>query len=153
MKITNWNDGIKEVKELGFDKASPLARLIWSCETGNGIDQHAADDIYALIETINGMAETINDLADKNRFAILRKDVIIDAMEQVVEAADVISEGILVPGFLDNDDYVESVSFRILDAKELSRALCNLRSLSCGRKYHTKEPEKLVLDKQTRAAV
>ena len=49
-----WTEIIAEVNEKGFSTASSIARLIYSCETGNGIDQHAAEDlkyVSALIET------------------------------------------------------------------------------------------------------
>ncbi len=49
-----WTERIAEVNEKGFSTASSIARLIYSCETGNGIDQHAAEDlkyVSALIET------------------------------------------------------------------------------------------------------
>lgn len=49
-----WTERIAEVNKKGFSTASSIARLIYSCETGNGIDQHAAEDlkyVSALIET------------------------------------------------------------------------------------------------------
>jgi len=39
-----WNERIKEAKEKGFDNASPIARLIYSCEIGE-INQHASEDL------------------------------------------------------------------------------------------------------------
>lgn len=43
-----WFERLKEVQEKGFHSASSIARLIFSCETENGIDQHAAEDLKAV---------------------------------------------------------------------------------------------------------
>lgn len=46
-----WSEHLQAVKESGFDDASPLARLIYSCEIGD-IDQHASEDLKAVSATI-----------------------------------------------------------------------------------------------------
>jgi len=48
----NWNDYVNEVNKKGFAGASPMARLVWSCDTTRGIDQHASPDIIAVMEEI-----------------------------------------------------------------------------------------------------
>ena len=47
-----WKDYYEEVKEKGFSKASPLARLVWSCDVGD-IDQHAGEDLHVMIDMEN----------------------------------------------------------------------------------------------------
>lgn len=48
----NWKTLLDEVEQKGFENASPLARLAWSCETGNGVDQHAAPDIEDIMTEV-----------------------------------------------------------------------------------------------------
>jgi len=42
-----WSERLQEVKELGFEGASPIARLIYECERDN-INQHASEDLKAI---------------------------------------------------------------------------------------------------------
>lgn len=42
-----WNERLAEVDEVGFENASPIARLIYMCEVGQ-IDQHASEDLKAI---------------------------------------------------------------------------------------------------------
>lgn len=39
-----WSERLAEVNKVGFEKASPIARLIYECERG-AIDQHASEDL------------------------------------------------------------------------------------------------------------
>ena len=39
-----WAERLQEVKDKGFENASPIARLIYECEIGN-INQHASEDL------------------------------------------------------------------------------------------------------------
>jgi hypothetical protein len=57
----NWNTLIDDVVKRGFANASSIARLVWSCEVGNGIDQHAAPDLKIILAKLNDADE----LADK----------------------------------------------------------------------------------------
>jgi hypothetical protein len=54
--MKRWKDYVNEVKEKGFDNASPLARLIWSCEVGR-IDQHASADLNLIADAIEAARE------------------------------------------------------------------------------------------------
>jgi len=49
----DWKSLCKEVDEKGFDNASALARLVWACETGRGVDQHCSEDLKEIIELLN----------------------------------------------------------------------------------------------------
>lgn len=66
-----WEDYVNEVRTKGFDKASPLARLIWSCEVGQ-IDQHASVDLMAIAETI----EALKAERDEARQIVIEADVL-----------------------------------------------------------------------------
>ena len=46
-----WSERLQEVKNKGFEKASPIARLIYECERGN-INQHAAEDLKCISATL-----------------------------------------------------------------------------------------------------
>ena len=39
-----WAERLQEIKDKGFENASPIARLIYECECGN-INQHASEDL------------------------------------------------------------------------------------------------------------
>ena len=52
-----WKDYVNEVREKGFEKASPIARLIWSCETENGINQHASCDLIEIADALEAARE------------------------------------------------------------------------------------------------
>jgi len=49
---TKWQEYCREVRDKGFDNASPMARLVWSCETGRGIDQHASTDLLEIMDEL-----------------------------------------------------------------------------------------------------
>lgn len=67
--MNEWKDYVNEVREKGFENASPLARLIWTCEVGH-IDQHASIDLkniaeqIAELEAAKGAAEALIQEAD-----------------------------------------------------------------------------------------
>lgn len=42
-----WSERLREVKDKGFEGASPIARLIYECERDN-INQHASEDLKAI---------------------------------------------------------------------------------------------------------
>jgi hypothetical protein len=46
-----WSERLQEVKDKGFEKASPIARLIYECERDN-INQHAAEDLKHISATL-----------------------------------------------------------------------------------------------------
>ena len=46
-----WSERLQEVKDKGFEKASPIARLIYECERGN-INQHASEDLKHISATL-----------------------------------------------------------------------------------------------------
>jgi hypothetical protein len=48
----NWSELVEEVHKRGFNASSSVARLVYSCETGRGIDQHAAPDLKIIIEQL-----------------------------------------------------------------------------------------------------
>ena len=52
-----WQERLDEVKQVGFNNASSIARLIYSCETGHGIDQHAAEDLKVISSLIAAAGE------------------------------------------------------------------------------------------------
>ncbi len=56
--MNGWKDYVAEVKENGFDKASPIARLIWSCEVGQ-INQHASLDLMEIAEELAVMRAAV----------------------------------------------------------------------------------------------
>jgi hypothetical protein len=56
-----WQERLAEVAELGFEQASPIARMIYECERGN-INQHASEDlkwISAQIAMLEDMMEGV----------------------------------------------------------------------------------------------
>ena len=55
-----WQERLDEVKAVGFEKASSIARLIYSCEVGNGIDQHASEDLKVISSLIAAAGEYEN---------------------------------------------------------------------------------------------
>jgi hypothetical protein len=46
-----WSERLQEVKDKGFENASPIARLIYECESGN-INQHASEDLKCISATL-----------------------------------------------------------------------------------------------------
>lgn len=54
-----WQKRLQEVVDEGFENASPIARLIYSCEIGQ-IDQHASEDLKA----VSAFIETAYDLLE-----------------------------------------------------------------------------------------
>jgi len=58
-----WKDYVEQVNQQGFEQASPLARLIWSCEVGQ-IDQHASRDLIFIMERFEELAALRADLAE-----------------------------------------------------------------------------------------
>ena len=59
-----WVERLQEVKDKGFEKASPIARLIYECERGN-INQHAAEDLKYISATLAVLNELpFTDLSD-----------------------------------------------------------------------------------------
>ncbi len=59
--MNEWKDYVNEVREKGFENASPLARLVWSCEVGH-IDQHASTDLIKIIDRIAELETAASDL-------------------------------------------------------------------------------------------
>jgi hypothetical protein len=51
--MKTWKSLCDEVEKLGFENATPLARLVWSCEVGRGVNQHCAPDLQYIIERLN----------------------------------------------------------------------------------------------------
>jgi hypothetical protein len=43
-----WKEYLQEIARDGFENSSSMARMIYSCETGNGIDQHVSEDLKAV---------------------------------------------------------------------------------------------------------
>jgi hypothetical protein len=62
-----WDECLQDVKKNGFDKSSPLGRLIYSCEIGD-INQHASEDLKAISATL----ATLRD--DKLKLEIAARD-------------------------------------------------------------------------------
>ena len=60
--MKTWEELVSEVEEVGFEKASAAARLAWSCETGRGIDQHAAPDLKELFGEIERLRTLLKKL-------------------------------------------------------------------------------------------
>lgn len=60
--MKQWKDYVDEAKS-DFDKASPIARLIWSCEVFN-IDQHASDDLMDIAEKLERLERCEKALAE-----------------------------------------------------------------------------------------
>lgn len=46
-----WAERLQEVKDKGFENASPIARLIYECERDN-INQHASEDLKHISATL-----------------------------------------------------------------------------------------------------
>jgi hypothetical protein len=76
--MNQWSDYVKEVQAKGFGNASPVARLVWSCDVGQ-IDQHASPDLD----------EVSRELA---LFEIVKKSIRCGCNEQILGEAD----GVLV---------------------------------------------------------
>ena len=62
---TKWQKYVREVGDKGFNYSSPLSRLVWSCEVGRGIDQHASTDIQAIIDERAEMLELLKEIETK----------------------------------------------------------------------------------------
>ena len=57
-KKSKWDELCNQVRAVGFGQApAGIARLAYACEIGDGIDQHAADDIWAMIDEIDTLRE------------------------------------------------------------------------------------------------
>ena len=56
--MKNWKDYVNEVEEKGFGNASPIARLIWSCEVDQ-INQHASPDLILIADVIEAAQNVI----------------------------------------------------------------------------------------------
>lgn len=54
-----WKERVQEVKEKGFLRASPIARLIYECEVGD-IDQHASEDLKIISAVIATCEATLS---------------------------------------------------------------------------------------------
>jgi hypothetical protein len=57
--MKDWKDYVTEVEENGLDNASPIARLIYCCETGQGVDQHASIDLLAIVAELQAAADAL----------------------------------------------------------------------------------------------
>jgi hypothetical protein len=73
-----WSERCQEVVEKGLKNASPIARLIYSCETGQGIDQHASEDLKAVSAALQAAADAL-----AAREAML--DVAVDYLGKMIE--------------------------------------------------------------------
>jgi hypothetical protein len=69
-----WSERCQEVVEKGLKNASPIARLIYSCETGQGIDQHASEDLKAVSAALQAAAD-----------ALAARDAAIEAVRQYAQ--------------------------------------------------------------------
>ena len=81
-----WQDYVNEVETKGFGKASPIARLIWSCEVGK-IDQHASPDldvIAEIIEAARGLVDYRRRVGPLN-FQLEKADGFIRRMSDALE--------------------------------------------------------------------
>lgn len=63
---TKWQEYVGEVRDKGFNYSSPLSRLVWSCEVGNGIDQHASTDIQAIMDERADMLSLLKEIEWKD---------------------------------------------------------------------------------------
>lgn len=72
--MPTWKDYVQEVKDKGFENASPLARLIWSCDTGNGVDQHASEDLKEIMYLL--AAKESADALLKEAVEVLENDIL-----------------------------------------------------------------------------
>jgi hypothetical protein len=72
--MKRWKDYVNEVKEKGFDNASPVARLIWSCDVGR-VDQHAGPDLDEISR-------------DLELFEIVKKSIKCGCNEQLLGVAE-----------------------------------------------------------------
>jgi len=52
-----WKEHVESVKNNGAAKVSPLSRLIYACEVGDGIDQHASEDLKAVSAELAALRE------------------------------------------------------------------------------------------------
>jgi hypothetical protein len=57
----NWQQHLDEVKEVGFEKASSIARLVYECEIGN-INQHASEDLKWISAKLSALRDEIEAL-------------------------------------------------------------------------------------------
>lgn len=73
-----WEQRLKDVRENGFDNASPIARLVYACQIGQ-IDQHTSEDLKAISAFIQASYETIENL--RSELARLRR--IEDALRKI----------------------------------------------------------------------
>lgn len=56
-----WKELCLEVTRLGFGGASPIARLVYSCEIGD-INQHASEDLKEIIESTARLQARVAEL-------------------------------------------------------------------------------------------
>ena len=76
---TKWSELYKQVDAVGFGNApAGVGRLVYACEIGDGINQHASEDIWAVIDEIetlkaeNGrLREALEAIAEYNTSAAL----------------------------------------------------------------------------------
>lgn len=52
-----WKEHVESVKNNGAANVSPLSRLIYACEVGDGIDQHASEDLKAVSAELAALRE------------------------------------------------------------------------------------------------
>ena len=57
--MSTWSKLVDEVNQNGFEKSSAMARLVWSCETENGIYQHASPDLMEVAEELEALRKVV----------------------------------------------------------------------------------------------
>ena len=86
-----WKEHVESVKNNGAANVSPLSRLIYACEVGDGIDQHASEDLKAVsaeLAALREMAEKaggkLNKIAEAIRITLddgTAPDNIVDCVQ------------------------------------------------------------------------
>ena len=80
-----WIDRLAEYAELGGE-ASSIAKLIHACEIGDGIDQHASEDLKAVSAFIAAQADVILRLQAIHRGDVTPNvEAVIDYYSKIVD--------------------------------------------------------------------